>query len=545
MQSLATFEPCDLGLPGKFLEFRKEQLEAIETVLNGSTRFYGLAIPTGGGKSLTAVGIAKAMGLRTVVLTATKGLQEQYNGDFETIGMVDVRGRSNYACLHDRSASCYFGPLEGCRREARCTARIAGQNARKAHLVTTNYSYWVAAKGLNRKKTTRTYLDQFQYEVEEEEVGRPVELLVCDEGHRAMEELSKCLRVEIKEKILTELKYGHQRTDDIRYWLDWAQNNSSTVTVERTVAVGDYQRKKDKKTKDHAVKLIQLEEAVDKLLQMNSNDWVVEMIEGTKHGRIWQFDCIWPGNWAEGSLFLGVPKVVLMSATLRPASMRLLGVKPENYTFREWPRIFPPQNCPVFHYSPQPAVRMNHKITEEGLKHWVDRIDEIIKSRKGTKGIIHTVSYARQQYLQAHSKHAGLFLCNTNQPDSESAGDVVRAFKTASPPSILVSPSFSTGWDFPDDECRWQIITKVPYPDARSKVMQARVERSPQYVNSLTMQDLVQSCGRPMRHHKDWCETFIVDDNIGWFLIQNKSLAPTGFEIVRVSQLPKQLTIAA
>lgn len=549
MQSLVTLEPCDLGLPGKFEEFRNEQIEAIETVYNGSTRFYGLAIPTGGGKSLTAVSIAKAMGLRAVVLTSTKGLQDQYGGDFQSSGMVDVRGRSNYGCTDGKHlppktyTDCYLGPLEGCTKAANCTARVAGQIARRAKLSVTNYSYWVAANGLNPKKVTRSYLGDF--EVEEDEYGQPVELLVCDEGHRAMEELSRCLRVELREKLLNELDCKHERTDDIGYWINWAGNNSSAITVARNDAVDHYQKHKTHGNKERALKLIQLEEAVDKLVLMNTRDWLVEMQEGTKWGRVWNFDNIWPGSWAESSLFLGVPKVVLLSATLRPMSLKLLGLKPEEFTFREWPRIFPPQRSPIFHYSPEPAVRMNHKITEEGLTHWVERIDAIIESRKDWKGIIHTVSYKRQEYLLGHSRFQHLFLCNTNQPDSESAADIVRVFKSSNAPKILVSPSFSTGWDFPDDECRWQIITKVPYPDSRSKVMQARIERNPQYLNSLTMQDLVQSCGRPMRHHKDWCETFIVDDNIGWFLRQNIHLAPFGFDVVKVSTLPKRLIMAA
>jgi hypothetical protein len=40
----------------------------------------------------------------------------------------------------------------------------------------------------------------------------------------------------------------------------------------------------------------------------------------------------------------------------------------------------------------------------------------------------------------------------------------VATFKRRKAPAFLVSPSMTTGWDFPYDQCRWQIIAKVPIP---------------------------------------------------------------------------------
>ena len=43
------------------------------------------------------------------------------------------------------------------------------------------------------------------------------------------------------------------------------------------------------------------------------------------------------------------------------------------------------------------------------------------------------------------------------------------------------------------------------------------------------MQDLVQASGRGMRAPDDYCETFIVDDSISWFLFKYKEFAPEWF----------------
>ena len=169
---------------------------------------------------------------------------------------------------------------------------------------------------------------------------------------------------------------------------------------------------------------------------------------------------------------------------------------------------------------------------------WVAQIDKIIASRAVTgkrKGVIHTVSYARQEYLLQHSKYAHLMVGNTSDPNSPTAAQIVKKFKSSVAGTqgvpVLVSPSFATGWDFPGRECEWQIIGKIPFPESQSKVMQERIKRDSQYLNYLTMQELVQACGRGTRSELDRCETFIVDDSVKWFVWQAKGQAPAWFEV--------------
>jgi ATP-dependent DNA helicase DinG len=151
---------------------------------------------------------------------------------------------------------------------------------------------------------------------------------------------------------------------------------------------------------------------------------------------------------------------------------------------------------------------------------WLNRVDNIIKPRLDRKGIIHTVSYARRDMVM-RSKYSGVMMTH-GRADTEIA---VEEFKGASSPAILVSPTMATGWDFPDDECRWQIIVKLPYPDTRGAIMKAMIEGDPSYVSYLVMQQLIQAAGRGVRSETDWCETFIIDNNITWFLRRNRKMA--------------------
>ena len=113
---------------------------------------------------------------------------------------------------------------------------------------------------------------------------------------------------------------------------------------------------------------------------------------------------------------------------------------------------------------------------------------------------------------------------------------MVRKFKLADPPLVFVSPSMATGWDFPDDECRFQIIGKLPYPDTRGQIMKARTETDKDYTSYIAMQQLVQACGRGVRSEDDWCETFIIDDNIKWFIPNYKQMSPKWFREAYVSR---------
>jgi superfamily II DNA or RNA helicase len=74
-----------LGLKNdQFLFWYPGQAEAFNYAMNwyySPARFLGLSLPTGSGKTLVALLLARLTGTRTCILTATKGLQTQYLRD--------------------------------------------------------------------------------------------------------------------------------------------------------------------------------------------------------------------------------------------------------------------------------------------------------------------------------------------------------------------------------------------------------------------------------------------------------------------------------
>lgn len=540
---ISQFSPIELGLPNKFGDFREIQVEAIEQVLEGEKRVQGLCLPTGAGKSLVAMAIAKATGLRTAILTSTKGLQTQYLADYSESGLVDIRGKANYACADLKNLSCRWGEVEGCRFAKMgghtCTYEAERWTAKQSQIVLTNYAYWVR---VNMKGAGIQYTDA-EARSYNSGAANPVELLVLDEAHRAMEELSKCLSVQVKESWLANHSISYdKRAATIDEWKDQAGLMAVEAELKYNAALDDLKQKPSKHARDKVYELGEVLESLGAISVMKAQHWVVDARQGTNFGRWWVFDCIWPGALAESRLFNGATKIVAMSATLKPMALGMLGLKKEDYDFREWPAVFEARRTPCLHVK---TVRLSHRSEQKDLDKWVRRIDEILDSRAdGLKrnGIIHTVSYARQKYLMEHSRHTRRMLANTSDPDSATAQEIVDWFKSNTGEGwALVSPSFATGWDFPGDTCRWQIIAKVPIPDSRSPVMQARMERNPKYVDYLAMQEFVQARGRGTRSEEDWCEVFCVDDMIQWFLGKNRGLAPREFEVRTVSEVPEPI----
>jgi Rad3-related DNA helicase len=249
--------------------------------------------------------------------------------------------------------------------------------------------------------------------------------------------------------------------------------------------------------------------------------WVVE-----QPGRGYRFTPLWVADFGQADLFQSVPKVMLMSAILSPKSLDLLGV-PSDKESRSWlevPSYFPAANTPIWHI---PTARINYRTDDYGAKMWLTRIDQIISRRLDRKGIIFTVSYARRDFLIQNSDYKNIMI-------SHSTGDVtavVNKFKTMKAPAVLVSPSVTTGFDFPSETgCKYIIVGKIPYPDTVNPVMKARQEVDPDWSSFQAMGTLIQESGRASREMTGKCEVLIVDDSWYWFYGRYKQFSPAWFQ---------------
>ncbi len=240
---------------------------------------------------------------------------------------------------------------------------------------------------------------------------------------------------------------------------------------------------------------------------------------------------VWPGEYLEKFLFRGVGKVLMLSATIRPKLLELLGI--DDYKFNEAPSSFPVDRRLVKYID---APRITYRTPPSEKKYWVAMIDNVLRARRDRNVLIHTHSYARRNEIISMSGFGREMIGH----DASNVQRVVEAFKAARG-KILVSQSLDEGWDFPYGACETQIISKIPYADSRDAVIKARQGDDKDYSHYTAMQSLVQMAGRAMRAPDDFCENFIIDGNSMWFLPKYRHFAPAWFNesIKRVNTIPE------
>lgn len=528
--------PTDMGLPEKFSAWRNKQDEALLRAVTSDKRFIILALPTGAGKSAVYIGAALLNGGRTAVLTSTKGLQQQLMADFTPAGLVDIRGQNNYLCTYPHldpqdkgKTTVDHGPCHGGMKcglkQGGCPYYDAVELAKNSAMVSTNYSYWMHSHEHGQG------LGHFQ-------------MLVLDECHDSVQELSDYLSVQFTPHDIEGLCGHHEMPDttDFAWWKAQAASWHRRLAL-RLAGLKEAVGAEGRPSRNVIFQIKSLSDVIARLSRLADarGEWVVEVARRGPMGRIVaKFDPVWPADYAEEYLFHGITRVVMTSATVRPKTLELLGVRETDVDFVEYPSVFPVSRRPVYLV---PTVKMDKRATPEHKRLWMSNIDAIIRTRLDRKGIIHTVSYDRANYIVRNSEFADAMMVH----ETRTAQQVIRQFKQMDPPAILVSPSVTTGYDFPMEECAWQIIAKVPFPDARDKVLAARTERDKDYAAYLTMQTMVQAAGRGMRSSEDTCEVLVVDDNATWFLFKHKAFAPQWFlqSVKRVAVIPKPLEFSS
>lgn len=504
-------QPADLGLSSKFRQWRSGQTRAIMDMIDYQGRFFTQIQPTGSGKSLCYVTTAMMKGGRTLVLTSLKGLQEQLVNDFgDAPGITKIMGKSSYTCPNTRQscewAPCSFGTFCTKKNEGGCPYYDAIRSATDADIVVTNYAFWHANKA--------DRLGEF-------------DLLVCDEAHNAVNHLVDSLSLKVTRKSLATSGIAWpDRGDDL--W-DWTRVAYTKLDAVIKAKVQQYKSSVKGITGETFKKLHTLKQRLRVLTKQAPELWITEYFSDYI-----TYDPLWPPEFAEDLLFRGIPTVLLTSATMGSSTLSMLGVPNVDSKVIEYPSYFPVERRPIYYI---PTTKVDYRINNLGYGLWCDRIDQIISRRLDRKGIIHTVSYDRRNRITNVSDYSRYF--HTHQ--SRDILRLLEKFKSANSPAILCSPSVVTGWDFPYDQCEYQIIGKVPFPDARRAVDKARREKDPDYSCCMAMQNLVQTCGRGMRYPDDQCENMIIDDHFQWFVRKYAKFAPKWWldAVVTVRTIPE------
>ncbi len=473
-------QPSDLGITGeRFASWRPLQGEAFERLTKATKRVKVANLPTGVGKTLVGFCYHKLLAARTVILTSTKGLMEQYMKDLERYGLYELRGMGNYPCKAlTPPLRCDIGP---CLDGKECMWKLSGcsyydreRRALDESIVITNYDKWLSSQN--------------------PEIWGDRDLLICDEGHDIAAKVCATAGASFTSKEVA-------LTPEMEYWglADWKEWGSEKASDAEMLLEGD--RLDPTQRKEVRSLLTRFEK-----VRGAHSDWALEC--NKERARL---EPVNAGRYTEQHLFRGIPNILIMSASIKPSDIHELGVSNAEMDFQESGSPFDPASRPIIRV--RMGFKMNAKTSFANQCEQVRLVDKYMESRLDMgKGLLHSVSYARARFFKEKSRFGKYMLIH---PAEDLKGTVER-FLRSSGKSILNSPSVHTGYDFPYDAARWQVIVKVPFPDCRTGVAKARVEQDQHWDKKQAIKVLTQMCGRVMRAPDDNGETAVFDDTLDW-----------------------------
>jgi Rad3-related DNA helicase len=287
-------------------------------------------------------------------------------------------------------------------------------------------------------------------------------------------------------------------------------------------------------------RLRDIKRKLERLAGMQADDgWIINETEVRgKSTTSVRFDPLNPARYAEQALWRGVDKIVLVSATVRPKTVELLGIAPDDLEFCEYESSFDPKRRPTI-YIPSERMTFHSEQDDDKMRWWLSTFDSLVGKNLHHKGLVHCVSYRRMEFIKNNSQYAQFMLTHNTHDRSR----IIEEFRRREAPAILLSPSVDTGYDFPNEQSRWMIVAKLPFASAKDRVIKARQEKDKEYGMYLAAQTLVQMSGRCVRSAEDFAACYILDGNWEWFQGRARRYFPRWFQeaIVWADRIPEPI----
>lgn len=513
-------------------QYQLETISEIQAAIDKGYKYIVLEAGTGTGKSAIATTIAR-LHEDSFILTVTKQLQEQYLRDFKEFDFKCVKGRQNFNCLDDSEFSCDegsclekdFNCLNGITRSSKVGIAEAFEGI---YWKSNNHCSYYQQKmdALNCPIVVSNY---YYALLELNKVGdfKKRDILILDEAHNLENILMGYLTLEFSRKGLKD----HASINLSKQLIDQLNKKGYTEWINFALRVLDkYKSKRNKlvkvikssnrEKKDLQLAVNTLDKIIDEIeffiIQINKypKDWIVDY---NKYSATISFKPIKVDNYAKELLFEYGDVCLFMSATILDYKKfaQWLGID-EN-------EVYPIRRKTPFDISKHPiyidkSLDMSYKKLSYNAPRSIPFIKEFLNNHKNEKGLLHSVSYSCAKFLMGKIDNSRLIT-----HDSKNREVVLEKFRKSENPNVLVSPSMNEGVDLPYDNCRFQVIYKLPYPNIGDAQIKARKNIDNYWYLYKTALTLLQTYGRGMRAEDDYCTTYIIDNRIKWFIAQNKN----------------------
>jgi Rad3-related DNA helicase len=520
------------------LENQAETVEKIICAFESGKKNVFLHAPTGSGKSLIALVVQKVIGQKAVIVTATNALTDQYKRDYP--GVPSIIGANNYPCKLRQRLGFSNANAETCYKKSRffytrfetpqpecelssCEFANTRSLKNKQPVVVTNYAYYI--------------IDQLYIKAITGEEGNwfKVGLGIFDEAHLINEQFSQHY------SIFYSISRGEEYLADIRKLLDQEDSqmeqayrkvfNIIDENIERgSIGPANHMKFIDMLERFY-LKMIDIIDTKKIYASAETSYDALNSMKGKYHGlfckiddyKKYKYEVVVDVKKTEGSLSV-VPVFVgktsehmmqglnlFMSATLDFNFMvKTLDLDKAECCYIQVPYGFNKDDKTIDFSFACRKLNFNNMNDDQIVADMRHNIETIVANHVDENGVIITTSFQMAKQLADQLTVSHDVICHEN---NRPAVEVIRQFKKASKPTILISPSLFEGVDFPGLISQFQIMPKAPFLSLGSKRMFHISRKHRTIYTQLTIMRMNQALGRSTRGRGDKSITYMLDEN--------------------------------
>ena len=512
---------------------RPDQLEITSEVayaINKGYKYIILEAGTGSGKSAIAATLARIYE-NSYILTVTKQLQNQYYEDFKKYGFKLVKGRQNFRCIHHKNVTCDKGDCV--LKNKSCDYNLSPSNPlEKLESACQDYywksdthcPYWVQkVEGLNSKVTIANY-DFGLYDFNLSHYFKKRKLLILDEAHNLENKIMSFISLDLNRNTLKKdigLDLDYNTIDKLqkgtyRDWISFVKHvkekydDRAKILINQAKADGEDEGFIKDLEKELKIESANRQRFIS-YISDDKDNWICDY---DSRNEIISFKPLSVKNYTHDYLFGFGDVCIFMSATIL-----------NHKKFAQWMGIdindvYSIKKDSPFNSADNPIIikdsfNMSRGYLKDSAPKTIPVLNQILAKHKNEKGLIHTVSKDCRKYIMNHINDDRLMTHTTKNRHRK-----LEEYKS-SKNSVLVSPSMSEGVDLPGEQCRFQVIYKLPFMTLSEQVRK-RLNEDEEWYDYRTCISLVQTFGRGIRFDGDYCTTYVVDSRFNDFIRKDK-----------------------
>ena len=493
--------------------YQKETVIAISNAFESGKRVIILEAPTGSGKSIlnaTFCGMWSSFYSTPQLALIDQILQDKYAGDT----FVEIKGRQNYWCYYDPSATCDIGmcrriPDYECDRLAVCTYYMQKAEALVANATIMSFAYFVLE---GRVQTDYSFGNR--------------DLLILDEAHSLAQHLVNHVDLTISPYTLPFETY-----EEIGPLLAREPNTiaevRALVSTILTAVDGDKEHLVqlnllgEELTKDQARSGNKLEtfkmnaerflETSDKTEWVWSSDWTSYR---SSNYRILKVQPLYARFFAKDMIWNRANRFIISSAIF-PSPKDFVREVGLDISFRgseikhiKVPSTFPVENRPIID---SVNGKLTYKYKNENMGWAIRILETVLDDEEGKNIAVHCVSYSNAAEIadRLNERFRDRLIIQT----PETRKDDLEEFQS-SRGMVFLCVAFTEGVDWIGDMCEAQVLFKVPYMNIGDRRVARRLQKKEwKWYRLEALKQVVQAYGRAVRSPEDKAKFYVIDES--------------------------------